>query len=376
MITVTLPDKKGHAVPYELSPCEPGRDVWACRITHDEDGKTVTYRVALDRALDGEWRCSCPGYFYRTKCKHLEPAKQLRQEELAKMDEKTVTMPTVPTQTAPQQSRPPQQPPAPAKPGSLASITTQGRKLPSRIVMHAIPKWGKTSFAAHAPRPIFLMTRGEDGLLSLMDAGRIEDAAHYPDCFDRWSVLMGALKELAAADHNFKTLVLDTLNGAERLAHEATCNADCDGNWDRFTAFGSGLKLAMPRVIELTTALDKCRERGMGVLLLAHSQVKKFNNPDGPDYDRWEPVLAPVTWAHLERWADMTLFGQFETAVEQKTKGARGKGVGGQQRVILTERTAAYDAGNRAGLPGEISGGTNAGEAWANFIGAMKKERA
>jgi hypothetical protein len=40
---------------------------------------------------------------------------------------------------------------------------------------------GKTSLGACAPKPIYLMTRGETGLLTLIDAGRIPETAHFPE---------------------------------------------------------------------------------------------------------------------------------------------------------------------------------------------------
>lgn len=264
-------------------------------------------------------------------------------------------------------------PPAQPQSATLATITTKGRRLPSRAVLHAIPKWGKTSFSAHAPEPVFLMTRGEDGLLSLMEAGRVGPTAHFPEPFVGWPALLSAVGELARGDHPYKTLVIDTINGAERLAHEETCQRDCSGDWTSFDSYGRGVKLSLTRLIALTTALDKCREAGMGIMLLAHSQVKTFKNPSGPDYDRWEPTLSQQAWAHLNRWADMILFGQFEVATEQKDRRAAKAKAGGQTRLIMTEPAAAYDAGNRAGLPDEIECGGSAAEAWQNFQQASRQ---
>jgi hypothetical protein len=273
----------------------------------------------------------------------------------------------------PRRTNGPAAPPAPRQ--TLANVTTAGRKLPSRLIMHAIPKWGKTSFAAQAPKPIFLMTRGEDGLVSLMDAGLAPPTAHFPEPFTRWADLLAAINELAQGGHEYRTVVLDTLNGAERLAHEATCAQDCQGDWEKFDAYGRGIKLSLVRIIELTSALDRCRERGLAVMLLGHSQVKTFRNPAGPDYDRWEPVLAKESWAHLDRWADLVLFGCFEVLTEQKARGAKAKATGGQTRLLMTERRAEYDAGNRLGLPEEIDCGTSAAQAWANFQIALKSKK-
>ncbi len=268
--------------------------------------------------------------------------------------------------------------PKPTPGFSLASVTTTGKKLPTRAILHAIPKWGKTSWAAHAPKPLFLMTRGEDGLLSLMEAGLVPPTAHVPEPLSAFADLMAVLNELASQPHEFRTIVLDTLNGAERLAHEETCAKDCGGDWSNFDSYGRGVKLSLTRMIALTTALDRCRERGMGILLLAHSQVKTFKNPQGPDYDRWEPTLSQQAWAHLDRWADLILFGQFEVWTEQK-KGAKtgdkAKATGGQQRLLMTERAPAFDAGNRLGLSAEIECGTSAAEAWTNFATALKSKK-
>jgi len=256
----------------------------------------------------------------------------------------------------------------------LSAITTQGRKLPSRCVLHAIPKFGKTSFAACAPAPVFLMTRGEDGLLSLMEAGLVGPTSHFPEPFSGWNPLMNAVASLSRGGHGYRTLVIDTINGAERLAHEATCAADCGGDWSSFDGFGRGVKLSLARLITLTTTLDRCREAGMGVILLAHSQVKTFKNPQGPDYDRWEPTLTQQTWAHLDRWADMILFGQFEVATVQKDRRlSKAKVTGSQSRVIMTERSPAYDAGNRLGLPPAIDCGDCAADAWGNFVSAIRR---
>jgi hypothetical protein len=263
---------------------------------------------------------------------------------------------------------------------SLAGVTTGTRKLPNRVGLHALQGWGKSSWAAHAPSPLFLMTRGEDGLLTLIDSGQIPPTPHYAEPVSSWPALRCALSELALGGHKHRTFVLDTLNGAVRLIHEDVCDRHFDGKWPRFDAYGKGMALAQTEVIELTQMLDRLREKGMGILCLMHAQVRTFKNPDGHDYDRWEPVLDKQSWAILDRWLDMILFGMFETFVDPLSKDAASKGKvkGGQHRLIMTERHASYDAKNRHGLPEEIDGGNSAKEAWDNFVKALKntKEKA
>ena len=96
----------------------------------------------------------------------------------------------------------------------LAKVTTKAPSLPSRVVLYAGEKWGKSSFAAHAPKPLFLMTAGETGLLSLIEAGKVPEVPHLPEDFHSWHKLVDTVRELRDAPHDFQTLVLDTGNGA------------------------------------------------------------------------------------------------------------------------------------------------------------------
>src|SRR5262249_53524348 len=99
---------------------------------------------------------------------------------------------------------------------SLAGITRAGSGLPNRAVFHGVEGVGKTSFGACAPRPIFLMTRGETGLVTLIDSGQVPETAHFPE-LATWTDLLGAIEALTSEAHDYRTLVIDTLNGAERL---------------------------------------------------------------------------------------------------------------------------------------------------------------
>jgi hypothetical protein len=54
---------------------------------------------------------------------------------------------------------------------SLADIKATGAGLPNRCILHGVEGVGKTSFGCCAPKPVFLMTRGETGLITLVDSG-------------------------------------------------------------------------------------------------------------------------------------------------------------------------------------------------------------
>jgi hypothetical protein len=254
--------------------------------------------------------------------------------------------------------------------------------LPNRYIVHAVEGLGKTSFGAQAPKPIFLQTRGETGLETLIDAKQLPDVPHFPES-QTWEEMLGAIETLINEDHDFRTLVGDTLNGAERLCHEYVCHRDYGDDWTKsgFASYNQGYEVSLPEWRRLLALLDTLREkRKMTILWLCHTKVKPFKNPEGADYDRYQPDMHEKTWSLTHKWADVVLFGNYSTTVrvtEKEKDGTprKGKGTGGQQRILFTERTAAFDAKNRLGLAPEIDMGTNAPEAWANFIAAVKAGR-
>ncbi len=234
---------------------------------------------------------------------------------------------------------------------------------------------GKTSFAANAPKPIFMMVKGETGLETLIDSGRLGDVPHFPE-LNSFPEIISAIDWLADNEHDHKTLVIDTLNGAERLCHEHVCRRDYAGDWGEkgFGKFQDGFKVAVADWELLQAAIDRLREKKrMGFIGLCHTDIKNFKNPLGTDYDRFRPSLNEKTWNVCSRWADHILFANFhvEVAVDGP-KAKKGKGLGGDKRYMQVTRTAAWDAKNRCGLTDEIDMGDSGAEAWGNFIEAIK----
>ena len=265
----------------------------------------------------------------------------------------------------------------------LSLINSKGNGLPNRTIIHALEGLGKSSFAAQMKAPIFIETKGETGLETLIDSGRLPEIPHFPEV-QSWPELLGCIETLTVDDHTYKTLVIDTANGAERLCHEHVCDVEYGGEWgDRgFGSYAKGFEVSLAEWRKLLNALDALRAtKSMAIVLLCHTKVKTFKNPDGHDYDRYAPDMHDKTWGLSHKWADLVLFGNFETLVVTAKGDAdklerKGKAAGGQVRMLYTERHASYDAKNRLGLPEEIEMGNSPQEAFANFIAAVKSGRA
>lgn len=258
-----------------------------------------------------------------------------------------------------------------------ALIQTKGNGLPNRYVLHGREGWGKTSFAAMMPNPLFLQTRGETGLETLINAGQLPEVPHLPEIMS-WQELLDVLQWVRESEHSYKTLAIDALNGAERLCHEHVCHRDFSDDWtDKgFMGYMRGFEVSLADWRLFLGLLDSIRiERRMTIMLLCHTKVTTFKNPEGADFDRYQPDMSPKTWSLTHKWADVVMFGNFETIVgsvneNKKTGAQKGKGIS-QTRLLLTENHAAYDAKNRLGLAPEIEMGNSPAEAWKAFKDAV-----
>ena len=265
--------------------------------------------------------------------------------------------------------------------GSL--ITTATQKLPNRYILHAVEGWGKTSFGAQFPKPVFLQSRGETGLETLIDCGLLAPIPHTPE-ITKWVDALYTLEYLLTEKHDYGTLVVDTLNGLEKLCFEAVCERDFGGKTEGFLAYGKGPLHAMNDWRELLSGCDALRaQKRMRILFLCHTKIQTFNNPLGANYDRFIPEVSKETWSLTAKWSDCIFFGNFESTViggavsDTAAKNRKGKGVGaGNQRDMHVQRHDAFDAKNRLGLTESIDMGSRPREGYANFIAAIKAANA
>lgn len=262
----------------------------------------------------------------------------------------------------------------------LSRVVSKGRNLPSRVILHGVEGVGKTSTAAANKLPIFGMTKGETGLETLIDQGLVGDVPHFPEWQD-WNEACDSVSELIHNDHEYKTLVIDTLNGLERMCHEHVCQRDFAGEWGKngFTSYMQGYDVSLADWRKLLNLLDELREKKQtAIFCLCHTKVKTFKNPEGADFDRYQPDMHDKTWSLTHKWADIVLFANFDTFVkdEEKLKSKeKGKAYGGETRSLHVTRTAAFDAKNRHGLTKAIDMGCSGRAAMDNFVEAVKTAR-
>lgn len=222
---------------------------------------------------------------------------------------------------------------------TLSAVKPTRQRVPDKIVLMGTPGIGKSTFAADSTAPIFIAA--EEGL-SHLDVQAFPEPQSFADVLD-------AVRTLRADAHDYKTCVLDTVDWIEPLIWSDLCVRN---KWDTIEApgYGKGYAVALDEWRKLIVELDGLRrDRGMEIILLAHSQIKTFQNPAGSDYSRYEPKLHRGAAALLQEWCSVSLFATHEEFT--KKDGARVKGISTGRRVMHTQRTAAWDAKSRHNLP-------------------------
>lgn len=224
------------------------------------------------------------------------------------------------------------------KPAAPITISRGIIPAASRIALYGIEGVGKTWLVAGCPDPAFADTEGGTAHL---------DVARFPRPRN-WADLVAIVHHMLTAEHGYKTLVIDSIDWAEKLLIEEVCRkANKDGLED--FGYGKGLVYLAEEFARFLALLEKLRDRGIHVVLVGHATIRKFEAPDAAgSYDRYELKLAKQVAALVKEWVDALLFVNFVTKTTEKDGKLRA--VGGRERVIHTTHTAAWDAKNRYGL--------------------------
>jgi hypothetical protein len=218
---------------------------------------------------------------------------------------------------------------------------------PRRIVLGGVKGIGKSTWAAGAPKPIFV--QAEDGI---EDIG----AARFPKC-ESFEELYGRYRQLGEETHDYRTSVTDSLDGVERLIFAEVCRDKEVPNIEEI-GYAKGYTFALDYWKKLLACLDYLRdEKGMNVILIAHSKIEKFEDPEQANYDRWTLQLHKHATALITQWADEVFFASYRIFVNKEKTGfgkEKTRAIGTGERLLYTTERPSHVAKNRLDMPDEI----------------------
>lgn len=223
------------------------------------------------------------------------------------------------------------------------------RPRPPCILMYGPEKSGKTTLANEFPNAFFIQTEEGDGVLDLASPGKVESYAE----------LMDVIGWLYENEHSFQTVVLDSVTAAQApIWAETGERGDDKGNKKKRIedfGYGKGYIYALAIWQEVLDGLNALRrDRGMSIIMIAHSKIERFDDPETVGYSRYEIDLHEKARDFLKREADAVLLLKADVTVKSEESGfnkTRAIGQGGRSVWMHATSRPAYAAGNRYGIP-------------------------
>ncbi len=233
---------------------------------------------------------------------------------------------------------------------SLLQKVQKGRRLkPLALMLHAPHGIGKSTFATEAPSPIYIGQEENDEL----------DVDRFPKVM-KWEDLIEQLKTLRDEKHDFKTVVIDTVDGLEQTAEKSILGLDINKGKTMATAYGGygkayekmGNMFLKVRDEYLIPLRD---EKGMNIVLLCHSKKVKHEEPmTNTSYDHYETALHKRTKSIFEDWVSAILFANYKLIKAEDDEGKTFTTDVDGERVIFTSERPSHVAKNRFDMPYEI----------------------
>jgi hypothetical protein len=231
---------------------------------------------------------------------------------------------------------------------SLADIHEAVAARPPRLLIHGPEGVGKTSLAAKFPKPVFLQT--EDGAPAGLKVSTFGLLSSYAEVRE-------ALAALGDETHHFQTAVIDSLDKLEGQIWADVCDAN---KWPSIEApgYGRGYVIADRWWRDFLAGLDWLRrQRGMTIVLLAHSSVETVNDPRAPAYTSYQLRLHKRARGLIADEMDLIAFLATDLNVVSEDAGfnkKRNRADGGAARWLHFESRPAFLAKSRFELPPKI----------------------
>ena len=248
---------------------------------------------------------------------------------------------------------------------------------PPIITIVGTPGVGKTSLGALFPSPIFI--QAEEGstvfdawdddvkpvMFPVLPRAKIKNQPEHKRVSTKDSIL-SQLRDLLTQEHEFKTLVIDSVTSLHALfCHEVCEIYGTDNVADAAGGFHKGYLVVAEMHGEIKAACDILRKKkGMTVIFLAHCGIKKMKNrPDADEYTVYTLDMHEASIAQYTNLVDAVLYlrnEEFVTGQQSDRKGnitKFGRIMQTGQRVLVTSgdgRVGFVNAKNRYQLDAEI----------------------
>ena len=239
-------------------------------------------------------------------------------------------------------------------------------------IFYGSPGVGKTTLAMEFPKPIDCFSCHETGLEDLIDIGEVDPKYCRNINVKDYGTLLPSLNRSDA-----RTVVIDALNGLQRLLFDYCIQNDYGGSFDEFMDYWKGPRQIAPRyATALCSTLEELRHKGTNVIILSHETTNLVHNPKGLDYTESTLDIDDGIRTIFTKWASNIIYMTLDPGIEQVTKKVKGtateaKVKSDDVRVFFTQASLVHAAKNKVKLPSVIRMGSNSEEAYDNLVSQL-----
>lgn len=232
----------------------------------------------------------------------------------------------------------------------MSLLSTIGKPADRAVIVTLVGEagLGKTSLAATFPKPIFI--RAEDGLQSIPIDSRPDAFPVLTGADALWEQLTALIKE----DHDYKTVVVDSVTALERMFTQHVVETDPKKPMSINQAmggYGAGLSAVAALHQRVRKACGFLNERkNMHVVFIAHADLETVELPDADAFNRYSLRLGKKSIAPYTDDVDVVGHIKLQTFVKGDTK----KAISDGSRLLVCHAQASCVSKNRYGIEEEL----------------------
>lgn len=230
----------------------------------------------------------------------------------------------------------------------MKEITTSVNK-PPKFCIFGRPGIGKSRLAASFPRPFFLRCEDRHDHLSVKS---------HEGILDTYDKILDALDWLISSPHNYKTVVFDTVDSAEKSVHGVVCQQAgvTDILHPKALPFYSGfVKAAEIWDAQILSRLRRLNEeRKMLPLLISHVQTKMEPHPQYGEYQKFTLGCDKRVAAKIYKWCDIVGFLDWHTINRTQEGDDRVVLASTNERVLRLQPKFYWETKESYNLPDDI----------------------
>jgi hypothetical protein len=229
----------------------------------------------------------------------------------------------------------------------LDNLKSQESDDPPIILLYGVDGIGKSTLAAEFPDAVYLRTKGE----------RVPKGVNIPGMeITSFIKMEDTLDALLKDDHKFKWVIIDSLDGFEPLVWDETCYRINKKSIEEL-GYGKGYVEADEEWGAFSDLVFELQAAGIGVLILAHPAIERFESPMSEPYNRFTIKIHKRANAIMRERADIVAFMNWKVQMKstEERGGRKASHAEGKEREILVTGSPSFDAKNRYAMPNSIT---------------------